>query len=435
MQNKYYGSVAGVALGLCAGVAHATNGMNMDGYGPIAAAMGGASMAYDSGTAAMMNNPATLGLVDAQQRADLALGFLGPDVSSTVPGYPTADSSSDAFYMPGFGWIRKRGPWVYGVGIYAQGGMGTEYDERSVVAMGSGDPVRSEVGVGRLLFPVAFQVDDRLILAGSADVVWAGMDLRMAVSGTQLGGMVTGYDPSWGPLFSGLGGANWARFDFSDSSDYTGEAKGYGVAWKLGALYKIDPSLRVGASYHSATRLSDLEGSASLSAQGGFRDTGTVKVRDFQWPAIAALGLAWRPQERWLLAADVKRIFWADVMEKFRMTYTSSTYGDLEVEMRQDWDDQTVFNLGVAYQATRQLVLRAGANLADNPIPDAFVNPLFPAIIENHYSAGFGYRFDGGGELNFSITHAPEVTVTNSSDGTRISHSQNAWQLMYTWRY
>ena len=38
------------------GVAFATNGMNMEGYGPIALGMGGASMAYENGSAATMNN-------------------------------------------------------------------------------------------------------------------------------------------------------------------------------------------------------------------------------------------------------------------------------------------------------------------------------------------------------------------------------------------
>ena len=64
-------STPGRQTALCAAIltlltptAHATNGMNMEGYGPIAAAMGGASMAYDNGTAAMMNNPATIGLMD-----------------------------------------------------------------------------------------------------------------------------------------------------------------------------------------------------------------------------------------------------------------------------------------------------------------------------------------------------------------------------------
>lgn len=39
------------------GLALAINGMIMEGYGPIATAMGGAAMAYDNGTAALANNP------------------------------------------------------------------------------------------------------------------------------------------------------------------------------------------------------------------------------------------------------------------------------------------------------------------------------------------------------------------------------------------
>ena len=55
----------------------ATNGMNMEGYGPIATGMGGASFAYDNGTAAVINNPATLAMAESIARLDLALGVLG----------------------------------------------------------------------------------------------------------------------------------------------------------------------------------------------------------------------------------------------------------------------------------------------------------------------------------------------------------------------
>lgn len=48
----------------------ATNGMLMEGYGAISHAMGGASMAFDNGTGAMVNNPATLGLISQDNRMD-----------------------------------------------------------------------------------------------------------------------------------------------------------------------------------------------------------------------------------------------------------------------------------------------------------------------------------------------------------------------------
>src|SRR5512135_3706060 len=86
---------------------HATNGMNLEGYGPVATGMGGASMAYDNGTAAMMNNPATLGLMPEGNRLDVAVGLLAPHVKATdeVNSFSTtkgasSTSSADAFYMP-----------------------------------------------------------------------------------------------------------------------------------------------------------------------------------------------------------------------------------------------------------------------------------------------------------------------------------------------
>ena len=43
--------------------AFATNGMFLEGMGPESTGMGGAAQAVDNGTAAMVNNPATLGLM------------------------------------------------------------------------------------------------------------------------------------------------------------------------------------------------------------------------------------------------------------------------------------------------------------------------------------------------------------------------------------
>jgi long-chain fatty acid transport protein len=41
------------------------------------------------------------------------------------------------------------------------------------------------------------------------------------------------------------------------------------------------------------------------------------------------------------------------------------------------------------------LTLRAGINHASNPIPDALVNPLFPATVERHYTLGLGWLHAG----------------------------------------
>jgi long-chain fatty acid transport protein len=62
------------------------------------------------------------------------------------------------------------------------------------------------------------------------------------------------------------------------------------------------------------------------------------------------------------------------------------------------------------------------------------MHPLFPAIIRNHVTAGFGYALGKNAGIDFAFTHAPEVTVTNGPVAT-VSHRQNNWQLMFSYFY
>ena len=416
----------------------ATNGMNMEGYGPISTGLGGASQAIDHGTAAMAQNPATLGLMSGSALLDLAVGRLGPKVASSMPGFGSAESSGTAYYMPALGYARRSGALTYGVGLFAQGGMGTDYGADTFLAMGSGQPVRSELGVGRLLFPLAWQVTPELTIGGTLDFVWAGLDLRMAASGAQLGGLVTGVSGNLGQAMPQLAQAPWARIDFSNSSDFTGQAKSTGWAAKLGLVYRPSAALSVGASYQSETSLGDMKTGttgASMSAFGGFADSGRMTVVDFQWPSMAAVGVAFQVSPAVLLAADVKRIGWANVMKDFRMRYDSAGMGgSVSFALPQNWKNQTATSLGLAYAVNDALTLRAGLNLADNPIPAAMVNPLFPATVKNHYTAGLGYRWSKASEFNGSLTVEPTSTVTNGM-GVVISHKQLNAQLMYSHRF
>jgi len=465
-------AIAGIAA---PGISFATNGMNLEGYGPIATGMGGASMAYDNGSAAMMNNPATIGLMpDGDQRFDLAVGMLGPDVKTSAGG-ANVQSGGDAYYMPAIGYVRKDGNISLGFGVFAQGGMGTEYAAGSLMSAGSGIKTRSEVGVGRAIIPFAFDVQDNLVIGGSVDYVWADMDLQMAMSGQQFGDMVAGlggtqtYGTASGSMVTGLSqaimggavtGVNWARFDFTDDNKYTGQAVGTGYAGKLGLVYKVNPKLSIGATYHSKTKLGDLEAdqaSISMSANVAAANpwgmpagtytlpiSGKIAVKNFQWPETYGLGLAYQATDKLMVAADYKRIGWKNVMKDFKMTFTADNSASnqalgfanttLDATMYQNWDDQDVFSFGVGYKRLDALPLRAGLNLANNPIPDKYENPLFPAIEKNHVTLGAGYMFNKVASVDFSYAHGMKVTVTNGQ-GVETSHSQDSWQMMYSHRF
>ena len=399
--------------------AHATNGMNLEGYGPLGMSMGGASMAYDSGLAAMMNNPATLALTSQGTQMALAIHHLGPDV--TVQGM--ANSGGDSYFMPALGWGRKEGALSYGVGMFAQGGMGTEYGNASPFSMGTGQDVRSELGVGRLIFPLAYQVTPDFSVGASLDFVWAMLDVGMVADQAQVLGM-SGMN---------IGAGNFAAINFSDGNDFTGKAKGSGWAGKLGFTYKIRPNLTLGAAYHSKTNLKDLKtgaNGATLSVYNGVGAqlssmTGKMTVIDFQWPETYAVGLAWEATPKLMLAADLRRINWAGAMQNFRMSFSGTPF-----TMPQQWRDQNVYAIGLQYRPNERLGLRVGYNYGKNPVPDMWLNPLFPATVERHYTAGFDYRLNDKGCVAFAVSYAPEASNVTGT-GLTVTHSQLSAMVGY----
>jgi long-chain fatty acid transport protein len=371
----------------------------------------------------------------------VALGVLGPNVKSSMTGMPTASSSGTSYVMPAMGWVRKDDRMTWGVGVFGQGGMGTEYGADTFLAMQSGKDVRSELAVGRVIFPVALKVNEQLNIGASLDYSWASLDMKMAASGAQLGGMVTGGSGNIAAAAAGLAAAPWARIDFSNSNKFTGAAKGSGWTGKLGLVFQANKDLSLGLSHHLKTNLSDMTttaAGASMSGPGGFADAGKISVINFQMPASTTVGLAWQASPKLLVAADVKRLGWSSVMKGFSMRYDSATMGgNVNFTMPQNWKDQTVVALGGAYQLDDVWTLRAGYNHASNPIPDGTVNPLFPAIVKNHYTAGFGYKLSKSVSVDAAMSHAPTVTVVNTSGQMplTISHSQTNYQMLLSYRY
>lgn len=455
-------AVAALAVFLTVPAVRATNGMDLEGYGPIATAMGGASMAFDNGTAAVMNNPATLGLQGSGARLDLALGMLGPDIHATSPAGQSAKSQSTAFFMPAIGYTRRAGNLVYGLGVFGQGGMGCQYAPDTWRGLGDNLENRTEVSVGRLIAPLAWNVNDKLTVAATADFVWAGMDLRMAMSGAQFFDLVTPtsqhFGRASGAIVQSFGqimqqmpagtSVDYTYFDFSDGNPFTGKAKGYGFAGKLGLLYRATPELSFGLTYHTETELSDLKATnghlafqLNIPGMGAMAQSlvGEFRVKDFEWPAMLGAGVAWRPSPRWLLAADVREIFWQGVMKQFHVTFQASGTAsngafsgqNLDAVLFQNWKNQTVVMLGAAYRVSDRLTLRVGTNLGGDPIPDQYLNCLFPAIVERHLTAGFGWRPTDRSEIDFSVTRGFDTTRT-SGYGVTISHSQFNAQLMYS---
>ena len=454
-----------------------TNGMNLESYGPIAMGMGGTAISSDATTAAVMNNPATLSLQESDHQLNVALGILGPDVAAISPDGQKENSSADAFFMPAIGYVHKNDNWHYGIAVFGQGGMGTHYSSESFLSAGSGKKVHSCVSVGRVMVPVAYKVNQQLTVAATVDFVWAGMSLEMPMSGAQFTDLVTP-----GMQYSGQASGSilnsmmpfmmagyqldWAHFSFNSGTQFTGEAVGFGYAGKVGLLYEVNPNLRIGIVYQTQTELSDLESSdATMSFQmsnstppEGYPPvfpatvTGDIKVVDFEWPSLYGIGVSYRFNERFTASVDVKSVQWSDVMEDFTMNFKvnqkasndmTSMGGpnmqgqELTASLYQYWDDQVVVMVGGEYVVNDTFTVRAGYNHAENPIPDQYLNPLFPATVEDHLTAGFSAKVSERSRLDFgaSVALEKEVSIPTPMGSLKSTHRQINGQIMYTFSW
>jgi len=479
-------SVAGFAV-----PAFATNGLNLEGYGPVATGMGGASMAYDNGTAGLINNPATLGLMKSgTSRINVALGGMHPDVNASMAG-GSVHSEGDAYFMPAMGYIRKDGNITWGLGMMAQGGMGTEYGTRSFlsgyqslagVRGASGQEARTELGLGRVMFPLTVDVSDSLSIGGTVDYLWGGLDLKMPMSGQQFGqfmtpgnaggsvsgSMVTSLSGVMDPLAGGtcpgggipaLGGncirdVHYSAFDFSEGTNKMAQqAKMTGTAVNLGFVWKATPQLSVGGVYHSKTSMSDMTGAARMvmqvevAAPGGAVGSGVanqmvvngkIKVLNFQWPETYGLGFAYQASDKWQFAADYKHIKWADAMKSFRMQFTANdgmfAGNVLNATITQNWFNQDVIQLGAAYKMDDAMTVRFGGSFANAAVNSKFLNPLFPAISTNHVMFGLGYSLSKTMGIDVSLSHALKESQTNTAC-VSASMAQTNWQAMFSNRF
>ncbi|MCX7946035.1 MAG: outer membrane protein transport protein [Hydrogenophilus sp.] len=441
--------IGGLMLVLPAAAAEATNGMNMEAFGAHAGGLGGASMAYDSGNSAVMNNPATLALRKPGNNFGLGVTHLGPDVVSYLDARQwEVPSGGTSYWMPSVSWIRTTGNgWSYGFGVLAQGGMGTEYEAGSFLSP-SGLPVRSEVGFARAMVPLAKRINERLAVAGQIDFVWAGLDMQMDMTAPQMAaGMMTGRLRASGPMAAMLGGMpmnGYARFDVSDKSDWKQQTRGHGWAYKVGVHYRLSPEWAVGVAFHSKTRLQDFSGSGRLGmgAMGvaPMAISGRYTIDNFEWPTTWAVGVAYEPTSNWMVAADVKRLRWSDSMDVFRVRFSSSM-GDLGVELDQKWRDQTVYMVGVEYRPRPGLALRAGLNYGRNPLRAEYLNPLFPATVERHWTVGVGMRVTPKDSIAAAVAFVPEVmqTIPAASafgvPAVRVTHSQTTVRVNWNHQF
>lgn len=409
MKNKILAVIA-ASITATSYNAVATNGDSLIGLGAISRAMGGTGVAHFAGAESALKNPA---LLSQQKGIEVMFGgtFFAPDVTVTKNGSPedlTANSDADKNMIPEVAIAHQLGDgWVVGVGMFGSAGMGTDWRDSAPME----DPSTGKVGLygmrSNLLLlkfavPFAYSQDNWSI--GIAPVLQYGaLDLAFTTSNTdQFGNLNT-------PPTKQIG---------------QGSSYDFGMGFDLGFSFAIPKSgITLGLIYESAIDMTYDHQISNSAAAFGYGQPGALTnfTDDLQQPAHIAAGIDWH-NDMMSVTLDVKNIMWGD----------AKGYEDF------GWENQTVYALGAEYLLDK-LALRFGYNYAKNPIKNntdttpvftggptngdvlnTFNHVMFPAITEQHLTAGFGYAFSKNVALDMALTYATSPNVKVSAQSTAL---------------
>ena len=389
--------IAVAALLLASAIpAHATNGMRMIGFGPVQNSMGGVGVGATLDSASILSNPA--GITELGGRVDFGATFFLPTVKYSAEGSPvpgatvnpfvnapgaTFESSRGGSPVPAFGiLIPIDDQWTFGLGAYGVAGMGVDYAQNlySSTAFTSYSQMRFTPGV-------AYKLNKMFSFGVTANVMWATTEWNVAGS-------------------------------FGQAPHDTAGA--FGIGATIGAKITPIDMLTIGLAFETRSWFQDFSYNTPARPDptnpGSFLPGGVDKLT-FNQPCVLTGGVAVRPLDMLLVAADVEWINWAATNGSNLPSFSQNASGAMPWNM--NWSSQVVFKIGVQVTPLDWLAVRAGYNYGKNPLDAsrAFENIAFPAVAENHITLGAGFNLGKHVTLNVGGMYSPSASITGSNAG------------------
>ena len=212
--------------------------------------------------------------------------------------------------------------------------------------------------------------------------------------------------------------------------------KGDGWGGNLALLYR-DDRLRLGLSYRSRVRVDINNGTAvggpALARLGALRAvgaSGAVSTR-VVFPDQLNAGIAYAPNERWLVSLDVDWVNWR-TFDNLDFHYAPSTLstaitgGTNFRTLPERWKATIAIRAGARWNYTPKLQLRAGYTFDPTPVSNQYYSPGIPDRDRHLFSIGAGYAVNSRLTLDAAYMFAYFVnrdqTASTGTDAVRNGH-------------
>jgi len=408
---------AAIAAALLPFSAGATTGYFQHGYGIKSKGMGGVGIALPQDSLAAASNPA--GMAWVGNRVDGGLDWFAPKRSAEIVGNGAGASGTydangrKSFLVPEFGFNRMVSQnLALGVSVYGNGGMNTYYNNNPFRAFGGSNPGGIDL-MQLFIAPTAAYKFGNHSFGASLNIAYQQF---------------------------GAQGLEGFRAMSASPNDVTnrGRDASTGVGMRFGWTGQVSPSVTLGATYQTKTRMSKLDNYKGLFAEQG----------GFDIPENFGAGVAFKATPALTIAADIERINYADVRSVGNTVdclFTATCQLGPSNGAGFGWRNSTVYKIGLAYDVSPTLTLRTGFATLSQPIPanQTFFNILAPGVVEDHLTLGATWKMSKQAELSVSYMHAFEKKVNGSGSiaagfgggEANLRMKQDALGVGFGWKY
>jgi long-chain fatty acid transport protein len=297
---------------------------------------------------------------------------------------------------------------TYGLGLFSLGGGGVNFPSSP------GNPILSPTGpLGKVILG---NVDSNLMLIQLTPSISYRVSDQLAVGfGPIIDLTLATFDPGY-----------FGRPEFTPSGNITfpsavSSQPYWGGGFRVGATYTPFDTLTIGFGYTSPQWLQTWRFNSS-------DPLGNPKTLNLNatLPEIFSLGFGWRPSDSLLLALDLRYFDYADT-QLFGTPVRSGGLG---------WDSVFSAAVGVNYQVTDQLAVRAGYQYNTNPLANTSVltNIQAPAILQNTISVGGTYALTSSISASIGYAYSFENSISSGSSlipGSNIKLSASNQTILF----
>lgn len=436
--------------------ASATNGYFSHGYSPQQKALAGAGTAWATDAFAGSINPALLTQVG--HRIDFSISLFMPVRYFRVENKPDLEpvtgaglmqinhfnrngdpfgkvrSENDLFVVPAFAisWRIDENA-VWGIALYGNGGMNTEYARGAVTFANGNAPqlagftetCEGAFGGGENIgSPGAFN-----LCGNGASTASVGL-MQLFIVPTyahEFGALSVGISPMFAvQRFVATGLQAFAKFSkYPEHVSDQGASFSYGAGVRVGFTYEVTSWLHFGASYQSRIYMTKFDEYRGLFANGGAFDIPAtynigiailptpnqrilIDYQHINYNAVESVGAPLEPNEFVNQCARPRLGFGGPVNENACLGGTHGPgFG---------WQDVAVYKFGYELELGN-FTYRLGFSNNNQPIRgnQVLFNILAPGTTEYHYTAGLSWQVTDSLGLDLAIMYAPPKEVTGKN--------------------